>query len=188
VTTAAVFRDVVARLDAASIPYMLTGSYASAYHGLPRATQDIDFVIAPTREQLRAFVGRLSPADYYVDAAAALEALAGESQFNLIDVRSGWKIGLICRRSRAFSRLEFERRTRADLDGIPLYVASAEDVILAKLEWAKLGGSARQVEDAAGIMRARRGELDLDYILSWVEQLGVMDQWNTARRAAGALA
>ena len=39
-------------LDSAGIPYMLTGSYASSVHGAPRATQDLDIVIAPTRGQL----------------------------------------------------------------------------------------------------------------------------------------
>ena len=183
-TGADIFRDVVSRLDAAGIPYMLTGSFASAYHGLPRATQDIDFVIAPTRDQLRAFISRLPSTEYYADEAAALEALDGESQFNLIDLRSGWKVDLICRRSRPFSRTEFDRRRRADLAGLPLFVATAEDVILAKLEWAKRGGSARQVEDAAGILRVRRGELDLEYLATWVEQLKLSAEWEAATRAA----
>jgi hypothetical protein len=164
---------------------MLTGSFASAFHGLPRATQDIDFVIAPARDQLRAFVSRLPAAEYYADEAAALEALAGESQFNVIDLRSGWKVDLICRRSRPFSRTEFDRRRRADLEGLPLFVATAEDVILAKLEWAKLGGSARQVEDAAGILRVRRGELDREYLATWVEELALSREWDAANGAAG---
>jgi hypothetical protein len=174
----------VSRLDAAGILYMLTGSFASAYHGLPRATQDIDFVIAPTRDQLRAFLNRLPATEYYADEPVALEALTSESQFNLIDLRSGWKVDLICRRSRPFSRTEFDRRSRADLEGLPLFVATAEDVILAKLEWAKRGGSARQVEDAAGILRVRRGALDLEYLATWVEQLGLSAEWEAATRAA----
>jgi len=184
-TAPRVFQDMVGRLDAAGIPYMLTGSFASAYHGLPRATQDIDFVIAPSHDQLRAFVARLPEVDYYVDEAAALEALDGEGQFNVIDLEGGWKVDLICRRSRAFSLTEFARRMRAELDGLPLYVASAEDVLLAKLEWAKRGGSARQLEDAAGILRVRGEELDLDYLTRWVEQLGVSAEWEVVRRASG---
>jgi len=41
-TTEDIFRRIAAALAEAGIPYMLTGSFASSYHGIPRATQDID--------------------------------------------------------------------------------------------------------------------------------------------------
>jgi hypothetical protein len=181
-TAAELFRRVVGLLDGVGIPYMLTGSFASSYHGVPRATQDIDFVIAPSPEQIRQFVARLPAGEYYVDENAALEALATESQFNVIDLVTGWKIDLICRRSRAFSRTEFDRRAPADWQGHTLFVTSAEDVILAKLEWAKLGGSERQVEDVAGLLRVRRGDLDHAYLAHWVDALGIQAEWTAARR------
>ena len=184
-TAAELFRRVVTMLEAAGIPYMLTGSFASSYHGLPRATQDIDFVIAPTRKQLRQLIIHFSAPEYYVDEAAALDALANESQFNVIDLTTGWKIDFICRRDRPFSRTEFERRTRTDLEGLPLFIATAEDVVLAKLEWAKLGGSQRQLEDVAGLLRLRQGDLDQEYLLHWVASLELMTQWVAAHRAAG---
>jgi len=75
--------------------------------------------------------------------------------FNVIDLASGWKIDLIIRKSRAFSQEEFHRRQRVDLQTLSLYVASAEDVVVAKLEWSKLAQSQRQIEDVAGILRVR---------------------------------
>lgn len=183
-TAADLFRRVVALLDGAGIPYMLTGSFASSYHGVPRATQDIDFVIAPTRDQLRRLVARLPAAEYYVDEAAALDALDHESQFNVIDLTTGWKVDFMCRRSRPFSRTEFDRRTRAELHGLGLFIATAEDVVLAKLEWAKRGGSQRQVEDVAGLLRVRGDDLDLVYVTRWVDELGVNAEWLAAQRAA----
>jgi len=42
-----VIHRVINALRVADVPYMLTGSFASAYHGAPRTTQDIDIVIAP---------------------------------------------------------------------------------------------------------------------------------------------
>lgn len=184
-TAADLFQRVVAVLDDVGIPHMLTGSFASSYHGIPRATQDIDFVIAPTREQLEQLVIHFPDHEYYVDETAAFDALDRESQFNVIDLASGWKIDFICRRSRAFSKTEFERRTRADLDGVQLFIATAEDVLLTKLEWAKLGGSARQIEDAAGLLRIRNEDLDQKYLLRWVAALGLETEWGAARRAAG---
>ena len=175
---------MVARLEEAGIPYMLTGSFASAYHGRPRATQDIDFVIAPSPDQIRALIQKLPPAEYYADEAAALEAHRQESQFNVIDLATGWKVDFICRKSRLFSRTEFDRRVRAELEGLSLYIATAEDVVLAKLEWAKLGGSQRQIEDVAGLLEVRGAELDLAYVERWVAALGVTAEWAAARRAA----
>jgi hypothetical protein len=172
-------------LDRAGIPYMLTGSFASSYHGSPRATQDIDIVIAPTADQIRVLVTLLPGTEYYVDENAALDALDRQGQFNVIDFATGWKIDLIIRKSRAFSQLEFERRGFVEFHGVPIAIASAEDVLIAKLEWSKLSGSQRQVEDAAGILRLRAGDLDLGYIETWVRTLELRDQWEAARSAAG---
>jgi len=165
VTARDLFARTVARLDQAGIPYMLTGSFASAYHGRPRATQDIDFVIVASPDQLRSLLRSLPAGEYYADEAAALEALRHESQFNVIDLATGWKLDFICRQSRPFSRTEFDRRALANLEGLSLYVATAEDVILAKLEWAKRGGSQRQLEDVAGLLEVRGPDLDLAYVL-----------------------
>lgn len=164
---------------------MLTGSFASSFHGAPRATQDIDIVISPTPDQVRAFVAQLPRTEYYVDENAALEAVRREGQFNVIDLATGWKVDLIIRKSRAFSREEFERRAAADIHGVRIDIASVEDLIVAKLEWAKLGGSERQIEDAATMLRRRRAVIDLPYVERWVRTLGVEEQWAAARRKAG---
>jgi hypothetical protein len=119
-----------------------------------------------------------------MDEATALEAYDSEGQFNVVDLATGWKADLIMRRSRAFSRTEFDRRTVVEFEGMRVPIATAEDVVLAKLEWAKLGESARQVEDAAGILRALSAELDASYLERWVRELGVEKEWAAARRAS----
>ncbi len=164
---------------------MVTGSFASALHGAPRATQDIDLVIAPSRESLPKLLDQFPLADYYVSREMALEAFEGEGLFNIIDLNTGWKIDFILRKSRPFSVQEFDRRHSVELLGSTLYVASAEDVVLAKLEWAKLGESDRQIEDVAGILRMQDDDLDLDYLESWVSRLGLSDEWRRAWTKAG---
>ncbi len=62
--------------------------------------------------------------------------------------------------------------------------ARARHPAVAKLEWAKPGESARQVEDAAGILRARSAELDASYLERWVRELGIEREWAAARRAS----
>ena len=75
-TGAALLRSVVAALDAAGVPFMLTGSLAAAYHGAGRATMDIDIVIDPTAPQLRTLVRSLAATGVYLSSDAADEALA----------------------------------------------------------------------------------------------------------------
>jgi len=48
-----VFHRITSALDEAGIAYVRAGSFASAYFGAPRTTQDIDFVIATAADQLR---------------------------------------------------------------------------------------------------------------------------------------
>jgi hypothetical protein len=180
-----ILRRVLGVLEHIGIPYMLTGSFASSFHGKPRATQDIDVVISATPDQLRSLVQLLPREEYYVDEGAALEAQRLQGQFNLLDLSTGWKVDFIIRKARPFSREEFDRRSMVEYEGIPLTMATPEDVLLAKLEWAKLGASERQIEDAAGILRIRQSVLDRDYLERWVRQLGLEEQWNAARRLAG---
>lgn len=171
---------LITALEAAGVPYMVTGSYASAAHGVPRATNDIDVVIAPTREQLENLV-RQFPADaYYADSEAAADALQRRSQFNVIDFATSWKADLIIRKERDFSEIEFGRRRRHTIGGRSVWLASAEDVLLSKLESAKLGGSDRQIEDCAGIIRRQGTSLDREYVEHWVRSLGLDPQWNRA--------
>lgn len=182
------FQQLLSRLseilDRAHIAYMLTGSYASSVHGNPRASQDIDIVIAPNRPQLLALLKLLPDTEYYVSDEAAFDALARRSQFNVVDFATGWKVDFIIVKDREFSRTEFERRRLLELDGLALYFASAEDVLIAKLEWAKLGASSRQIEDAAGIVALQGDQLDTAYVRHWVDALGLQEQWSTAQQRA----
>ncbi|MBE7557565.1 nucleotidyl transferase AbiEii/AbiGii toxin family protein [bacterium] len=187
-TFADVIRRVVEKLEAAGIPYMLTGSFASAFHGASRSTQDIDLVIAPTPQQLRRFAENLSRAEFHLDVEDAIEAQQHQSQFNAVDRLTGWKVDFIIRRSRPFSRTEFDRRRSEYTHGLQVSIASVEDVILSKLEWAKLGQSQRQLEDVAGLLRIRWAELDRDYLDRWVGELGLSGEWEAASRMAGVVA
>jgi len=184
-SAAEVLRRISAALDRAGIPYMLCGSFASAYYGAPRSTQDIDLVIEADPPQLRTFIQNLPADEYYSDLDAAFEAHQRQSLFNLIDLATGWKVDLIIRKSRAFSQEEFSRRQRINLQGLPLFVASAEDIVIAKLEWSKLAQSQRQIEDVAAILRMRSESLDRSYVEKWIRELGLQKEWDDARRTAG---
>ena len=178
-------RRALEALQKAGVPYMLTGSFASSFHGAPRTTQDIDIVIAPTLGSLQRLVSEFPQDQYYVSREAALQAYGSESLFNVIDLESGWKIDFIVRKSRPFSVEEFARRREAEVLGTNVTIASAEDVILSKLEWAKMAGSERQITDVAGILRTQGADIDVEYVERWVAVLGVQSEWERASAEAG---
>lgn len=173
---------IVAALDAAGVPHMLAGSMASSFHGEPRSTQDIDLVIDPDDASLRQFAESLDRSRFYVGDAAV--AMQHRDQFNVIDLETGWKVDLIIRKNRPFSRTEFDRRRPVELLGVSTHLATAEDTILAKLEWARAGGSERQLSDAVAMLRVGRGELDTASLQRWAGELGVADLLDQARRSA----
>jgi hypothetical protein len=179
-----VLERVTKALDQAGVAYMLSGSIASAFYGMPRSTRDIDIVIAPAAPQLRAFIERLPATEYYAELDTALEALRRQSMFNIIDLLTGWKIDMIIRKSRPFSHEEFSRRRLVRVQDVQVNVASSEDVVISKLEWARLGQPARQIEDVAGILKTRWNSLDHPYLTKWIPQLQLTKEWDDARRIA----
>ena len=177
---------VVQSLDETGIPYMLTGSLAASYHGAPRATQDVDLVIEADVSALGRLAERLREAGLYVSDAAIQEAVASRGLFNAIDSASGWKVDFILRKDRPFSREEFEARQTITFAGLDLSIARAEDMVVAKLEWAKLSDSERQLRDVAEILNVQAHLLDIEHIERWVDELGLGAQWGRARDLAGS--
>ena len=175
--------QVVPALERACVSYMLTGSVASSAHGMPRSTRDLDIVIAPTRSQLLALIQQFPTTRYYADKEQALQALASNSQFNVIDSITGWKVDFIIADDSEYGRTAITRRLLIDIAGNAVYVASAEDVLIAKLRWAKLGGSERQLQDAAGILSTQGDNLEVAYVDHWVRELGLEVQWEAARKS-----
>jgi len=174
-------REIVSRLEARGIPYMLVGSVAALAYGRTRSTQDFDVVIEAHAGVLRALVRSLPEERFHAAEEAAMEALEYETQFSVIDMITGWKVDLIPRKRRAFSEAEFARRTRVEVLGVELFVATIEDTIIAKLEWTQAGGgSQRQLEDVRELAKLSGSKLDRAYVERWVTALGLEAMWAQA--------
>jgi hypothetical protein len=59
------------------------GSLASSFHGIPRATQDVDLVLEIGQDDVAAFVDALRN-DFCLDEGAIRDAIDRQSSFNLI--------------------------------------------------------------------------------------------------------
>jgi hypothetical protein len=177
----------VEALDRAGVDYMLTGSVVSSLQGEPRATHDIDIVVAIRAGDVDRLLSQFPEESFYFDKQAAQEAAARESVFGLIDVNGGAKVDFWPLTEAAFDRSRFARRQRQDLLGLEVFVSSPEDTILMKLHWAAMsGGSERQLADATRVCEIQREQLDAGYLEQWAARLGVRDLWDQIRREAEA--
>ncbi len=173
---------VVKALVEAGVPHMVSGSFASNLHGVPRMTQDADLVVEADEAGLLRLVRQLQQ-EFYVTEDAARDAVRHRRMFNAIHLETGFKVDLIVKKRRAFSAEELRRRRPWPLAGQQVDFATAEDTVLAKLEWAQLGGSDRQYGDAAGIIRVQGARLDWSYLETWADALGIRGLLEKARRA-----
>jgi hypothetical protein len=112
---------------------------------------------------------------FYLNSEAAMDAILEQRMFNVIHLETGFKVDLIIRKSRPFSKTEFARRQPVFYLGADRWFATAEDTILAKLEWSRIGGSERQFIDALNVAKLQRDNLDRAYLEKWAKELDVLD-------------
>ena len=180
-----VFEKLRTALETVGIPYFVTGSFASSAHGVPRSTNDIDIVIAPSPQQLEQLMRLFPESEFAADKEDALDALRRKSLFNVVDYATMWKVDFIMKQPTPFDASRFARRGVVEIAGVLLQTASPEDILITKLLWAKLGESERQINDAVGIVQVQGGNLDVEYVERWVAVLELDSQWRVARERAG---
>lgn len=164
--------DCLRRLNGLGLPYMLTGSMASNFWGIPRTTHDLDFVVTFAADRVEALVGAFQNG-YAIDAASVDRAIRTSHMFNAIDHRSALKVDFWVLRRAPFEQGMFARRLRVTLFGEPAWIATAEDTLLHKLYWNGITPSDRQLGDAAGIVAVQGADLDRDYLEHWARELGL---------------
>jgi len=170
---------VIDALEKLNVRYLIGGSLASALYGVPRATMDADLVADLRVEHAEALARALADA-FYVDAEMIRDAVRQQRSFNVIHLETAFKVDIFVRKQRAFDESQLARRIKYVVATDPertAFVASAEDTILAKLEWYRLGGetSERQWRDVLGIIKTQGERLDAAYLRYWAAQLGVAD-------------
>ena len=166
-------------LEKLGIPYLIGGSLASTLYGMVRTTQDSDIIAEMHLEHIQPFVLSLQN-DFFIDEEMIADAVQHNSSFNIIHRETMFKVDVFIPRARPFQKSQIARAQRQTFDlesEMSANVASAEDTILSKFEWYRMGGevSERQWRDILGILKIRTGELDLDYLHKWARELNITD-------------
>lgn len=175
-------------LERLGVRWFLGGSLASSVHGVPRATFDADIMADLRPQHVRPLIEQLGD-DWYADEAAIREALQQRSSFNLIHFATAMKVDVFLPKLRRFDGGEFARSQMTPLEnegGQQARVCCAEDIVVAKLEWFRLGGedSERQWNDVLGVLRLNAGRLDLALLRESAEEVGVADLLSRALEEA----
>lgn len=178
---------VVSAFNRLQIPYLIGGSFASAVHGIVRATMDADLIADIKPEQVSPLVA-IVEGEFYTDEHMFRDAIQHYGSFNLIHLETMFKVDVFILKQRAFDINQMQRRISQTLGDAPdevAYFSTAEDIILAKLDWFRAGGetSERQWQDVLGVLDIQNDRLDFEYLRNWAEKMGVLDLLQRALQA-----
>lgn len=167
---------VVDALEQAHVPYILVGAFSSNYHGVPRSTEDVDFVVELDRP-LAADFNKVLGVDFEPENQLSFETNTGtyRQEFRVKD--SLFKVELFRLSDDPFDQSRFKRRIVAEVRGRKVWLPTAEDVIVMKLRWAR----AKDKDDVREVMSVQRATLDWKYIEEWCVKHGSLKLMNSIR-------
>jgi hypothetical protein len=171
--------------DDLAINYLVGGSVASSVHGIYRLTNDVDIVAEIGNEHVGPLGAKLTNA-FDIDEDMIREAISRRASFNVIHRESGFKADIFVPRYDIWTRRTLRRGVRIPVADGSLAFCSAEDIILQKLIWFRLGGevSIQQWKDVLGVLRVQAGNLDEAYLDEWAPLLEVGKLLSKARAEA----
>ena len=192
-TTADLFQallPVLKAFEGLGARHYVGGSVASSAFGLPRTTLDVDVVAVLEAGHVDDLMAALAD-EFYVSAPTIRDAIDRESSFNLIHLATMFKVDVFVAKSRPFDQSTLSRIRHEEIgepgDELPIWVASAEDIVLTKLEWYRKGDevSERQWLDVQGVLKVQGDRLDRKYLRHWAAELNVTDLLERALDEAG---
>src|ERR1700722_15151612 len=71
-------RELLSLLNSRGVDYIVVGAHALAFHGVPRFTEDIDFFVARTKENIGRLAGALGEFGVVVPEGSQEEMLTKE--------------------------------------------------------------------------------------------------------------
>ena len=179
-------------LERQGVPYLVGGSVASSVHGFNRPTEDVDFAAKIRGQHVSQFVSELE-AEFYVDAEMIKDAIKEKSSFNVIHYGNGNKADVFVVGFDEWTEQQIARKklTQVGDDTLPLqvFVATAEDTVVQKLKWYRLGHeiSEKQWRDVTGVLKVQADRLDVPYMRHWAGRLEVADLLERALDDSGLL-
>lgn len=167
---------VIDAFNTLGIEFFLAGSYSSNYYGIPRATQDADFV-AVLSNNIGALSRHLGP-EFELDPQTSFEGITGTLRDIFLVPTIPFKIEVFHLSDDAHDQSRFARRRKVvdEMLAREVYIPSVEDVIVTKLRWEKRGKRGKDGNDVRDVIAVQGDEaLDWDYIHWWTAEHGTRE-------------
>jgi Nucleotidyl transferase AbiEii toxin, Type IV TA system len=162
---------VVEALETCGIPYMLVGSYSSNSYGVPRATEDADFVIELGEKSIVELARQLAPS-IRINPQMSFETVTMRRRYVADVVGTLFKIEFFLLNDDPHNQERFRRRQKVTILDRQVWMPTPEDVIITKLHWALLGNRSKDREDVRDVIAVQADRIDWDYVHRWCEQHG----------------
>ncbi|HYE20689.1 MAG TPA: hypothetical protein VEA69_19740 [Tepidisphaeraceae bacterium] len=163
--------QVAEALETLDVQYMLVGSFSSNAYGIPRSTFDADFVIEATTIDFGALARALGP-DLNVEQQLQLETVTGRSRYVARHTAVDFTVELFLLDEDPHNAERFARRRRSNMFGRPVWLPTAEDVVIQKLRWYGRARRHKDYDDVKDVLAVQRDNLDFDYIRAWCDRHG----------------
>jgi hypothetical protein len=163
--------QVIATLESCSIPYIVVGSYSTNAYGIPRLTQDADFVIELGETSISELGRRLAPS-IRIDPQMSFETVTMSRRYVAGVVGTAFKIEFFLLKDDPYSQERFRRRQLVRILDRPVWLPTPEDVIVTKLHWALVANRSKDRDDSRDVIAVQRDRIDWDYVHRWCDEHG----------------
>jgi hypothetical protein len=172
-----------------NISYYITGGVCAIAYGEPRTTQDLDVVVEVDRLEIMLLVKRLEADGFYCPPGAVEDIQSGRGRvLSVTHMQLILNADIVLNNKTDFDRSKMQRR-RLEAIGLDeseqFWLASPEDVILAKLLWGQQSQSEKQWRDVLGVLKVQGDTLDFAYLTQWAAQLDLTELIQRAIAEAG---
>ena len=181
-TTAEIAVAAIDALDATSVPYMLVGAFSSNFYGIPRSTDDADFVVELGSISIVDVVKQLGPR-FKLDPQVRFETATGTTRHIVNVENSPFIVEFFHLSGDAHDQERFRRRCNVVLHGRSSYIPTAEDVIITKLRWSVHGRRPKDADDVRDVIAVQRDRIDWGYVCRWCEQHGTREKLEEIRKS-----
>jgi len=172
------------RLEAAGIPYMVTGSVAAMLYGEPRFTNDLDIVVELSPKGIDGTALAFPDIEFYCPPTEVMVLESKRRQrghFNIIHHETGYKADVYLMGNDPLHRWGMAHRACIPMATGNIYLAPPEYVIVRKLEYYREGHSEKHLLDIRGMLAVSGDVIDTSLLGKFVAERHLQAEWRQAQ-------
>jgi predicted nucleotidyltransferase len=157
-------RKIIAFLNEYKIPFVVIGGIANAERGRMRTTEDADLKVLIQGRTISEF-RKLAESRFKPYRRPWLGKKTESGLIVSVEVEPGMVVDMLAA-VLPYEELAIQRAEIIVIDGVPLPICTAEDLIIHKAT----SNRSQDWIDIEGVLMRQRGKLDVAYIRDWLSQ------------------